>query len=280
MKDYQKLLFPYAYNILGSVEDAKDAVQEAIIKFISLQKDEVRNEQAYLVRMVINQSITMKEKMKRMISGRTWLPEPMCTESADENLNRKELLSYSMLVLLERLSARERAIFILKEAFSFTHEEIAEFLYLTPQNCRKVLSRAKQKLQAHKNTFVNPQAFSASFFEHYLDVIRRGDIEALKLLLSKDVSLTADGGGKISVAQEVTIGLSDTANLILLVYEKYQQYMKVIFKEVNHQPALFYFRNNELLICQVFGFTRSSLQINAIYSIVDPEKLLHFAFDK
>lgn len=98
MEDYQNVLFPYAYNVLGSVEDAKDAVQEAIVKFVTLQKDDLKNERAYLVRMVINQAINMKEKMKRLTAGKIWLPEPVFTEGADENINREELLSYSMLV--------------------------------------------------------------------------------------------------------------------------------------------------------------------------------------
>lgn len=273
MEGYQRLLFPYAYNILGSVEDAKDAVQEAVVKFMSLEKDGLRNEQAYLVRMVINQAIKTKEQMKRIIGERTWLPEPVSTEGADENLNRDELLSYTMLVLLEHLNAKERAIFILKEAFSFSHEEIAELLSVSPENSRKMLSRAKARLQAKKKHLLKQKRMTPSFLEQYLDVIRRGDLEALKLLLSQDVSLTADGGGKIKVAQEVTVGSEATAGLILFVYQKYQQFLSVTYHEVNHQPALFYYKEDELVICQVFAFEESPLQINAIYSIVDPEKL-------
>lgn len=280
MEDYQRELFPYAYNILGSVADAQDAVQEAILKFIPLQKDELRNERAYLVRMVINQAINMKDRMKRLAGKTTWLPEPMSTESADENLNREELLSYTMLVLLEHLNARERAIFILKEAFSFSHHEIAQLLSMAPGNSRQILSRAKQKLQAHKKYLDKPKKMSTTFFDQYLDVIGKGDLEALKLLLSNDISLTADGGGKIQVAQEVTVGLSATADLILFVYQKYQQFLKVSYHEMNHQPSLFYSKNGEIVICQVFDLNATSSQVNAIYSVVDPEKLNHFSFVK
>jgi RNA polymerase sigma factor (sigma-70 family) len=277
MEDYQRSLFPYAYNILGSVEDAKDAVQEAVVKFMSVEKDGIRNEQAYLVRMVINQAINMKERMKRIIGGRTWLPEPVSTEGADEHLNRDELLSYTMLVLLEHLNAKERAIFILKEAFSFSHEEIAELLSVSPENSRKILSRAKARLQAKKKYLLKQKRTTPTFLEQYLEVIRRGDLEALKGLLSHDVSLTADGGGKIQVAQEVVVGLDTTADLILFVYQKYQQFLTVTYHEVNHQPALFYYKDDQLVICQVFGFKESPLQINAIYSVVDPSKLLHLS---
>jgi RNA polymerase sigma factor (sigma-70 family) len=276
MEDYQQQLFPYAYNILGSVDDAKDAVQEAMIKFLPLQKDALNNEKAYLIRMVINQSIAMKERMKRLISGRTWLPEPVATEGADERLNREELLSYSMLVLLEQLNARERTVFILKEAFSFSHEEVAEMLSLSAENSRKLLSRARHKLETHKNQLAKPKKMPPSFLEQYLDVIRRGDLEDLKQLLADDVSLTADGGKKIQVAQAVTVGLSATADLILFVYQTYQQHLHVSYGEVNHQPALLFMKDGAVVICQVFAVTASARKVNAIYSVVDPEKLHHF----
>ena len=276
MDDYQRLLFPYAYNILGSVEDAKDAVQEAMIKFITVQKNDVRNEKAYLIRMVINQSINMKEGKKRIVEGQVWLPEPIPTEEVDANINRQELLSYTMLVLLEQLNARERAIFILKEAFSFPHSEIAQLFSLAPGNCRKILSRAKQKLSSSKKYLNKPQKISSSFFEQYLDVIGRGDIEALKLLLSNDVSLMADGGEKIQVAQAVTLGVNATSAMILLIYKKYLQHLKISFFEVNHEPALLYSKDNEVVVCQVFRLETGRMQLNAIYSVVDPDKLKHF----
>ncbi|MEO6868739.1 MAG: sigma-70 family RNA polymerase sigma factor [Ginsengibacter sp.] len=276
MKDYHQLLFPYAYNILGSVDDAEDAVQEAMVKFISVQKDDVRNEKAYLIRMVINQSIKMKDRMKRMINRQTWLPEPILTEGIDENINDEQLLSYTMLVLLEQLNARERAIFILKEAFSFSHNEIAKLFSLAPGNSRKILSRARQKLHPSKSFSDKSEISSSSFFEQYLDVIRRGDLEALKLLLSHEVSLMADGGEKIQVEKEVILGINATAAMILFIFKKYQQHLKINYHQVNHQPALLYSNDNKVVVCQIFRLETGTMQVDRIYSVVDPDKLNHF----
>lgn len=171
--------------------------------------------------------------------------------------------------MLERLNARERAVFILKEAFSYSHEEIGKLFAIAPGNSRKILSRAKEKLQAQKKYLNKPKKMSTSFFEKYLDVIGRVDLDALKIMLSNDVSLTADGGGKIHVAQEVTVGSLATADLILFVYQNYQQHVKVSYREVNHQPSLCYSKDGKIVICQVFSLSASSRQINAIYSVVD-----------
>ena len=112
MKDYQHILFPYAYNILGSSDDAKDAVQEVLLKYISSERKEVENVKGYLVKGVINQSINLKNRKKKIVSDKVWLPEPVATENADGNLQRDEIISYSMLVLLERLNPKERAVFM------------------------------------------------------------------------------------------------------------------------------------------------------------------------
>jgi RNA polymerase sigma factor (sigma-70 family) len=277
MDNYQQKLFPYAYNVLGSVEDAKDAVQDVIMRFLSLPKEGVINEQAYLIRMVINQSINMKNRTKKFIGDRTWLPEPVVTEIPNGQLNDKDLLSYSMLVLLEGLKARERAIFILKKAYSLGHNEIAEILDISVQNSRKLFSRANKKLQERKPVHTKPKHSSAAFFQQYLQVLRNGDLETLKTLLSEDVSLTADGGSKIQVAQAVTVGKGATAELILFVYQKYQQHLNVVYLTCNHQPALFYFHTKQLIICQVFDLNTSITNIRAIYSVVDPAKMRHLA---
>jgi RNA polymerase sigma-70 factor (ECF subfamily) len=226
--------------------------------------------------MVINHSIKTKERMKRMINGKTWLPEPILTEEVDENINREQLISYTILVLLEQLNARERAVFILKEAFSFSHHEIAKLFSLAPGNSRKILSRAKQKLRPSKKSFHKSEISSSSSIEQYLNIIRRGDLEALKLLLSEDVLLIVDGGEEIKVARAVTHGIDDTAATILFIYKKYQQHLKISVSQVNHQTALLYSKDNEVVICQVFNIATETFEIEAIYSVVDPEKLKHF----
>jgi len=116
VKDYQSILFPYAYNILGSSEDAKDAVQDVLYKYLASPKEGIENEKSYLIKGVINQSINIKNKKKKIVPGDVWLPEPIATEEADTNINLSDIVSYSLMVLMERLNPKERAVFILKPA--------------------------------------------------------------------------------------------------------------------------------------------------------------------
>ncbi|HEY6977131.1 MAG TPA: sigma-70 family RNA polymerase sigma factor, partial [Chitinophagaceae bacterium] len=143
---WERLLTTYAYNILGSYEDAKDVVQDAYLKLMEGNTATIEDKKAYLVRTVINLSINKKNRQKRQraLYPGEWLPEPVATEKADTALNRKEILSYSLMVLLERLNAKQRAVFILKEAFAYDHAEIAEVLDITEEHSRKLLSRAKE----------------------------------------------------------------------------------------------------------------------------------------
>ncbi|MCK7556574.1 hypothetical protein MKQ70_16740 [Chitinophaga sedimenti] len=126
MKQYQQELFPYAYNILGSAEDAKDAIQDVLGRYLSSDRAGIENEKAYLVKSVINQSINLKNKRKVLSTGEVWLPEPVATEQADSALHSKDIISYSMLVLLEQLNPKERAVF---------HPERSLFLR-TRRDCR------------------------------------------------------------------------------------------------------------------------------------------------
>ena len=118
MESLRPLLTTYAYNITGTYEDAKDIVQDAYLKFMTLDTSGMEDKKAYLTRMVINLAINYKNRQKKLLAQYPgeWLPEPVATEFADSNMNRKEVLSYSIMVLLEKLNAKQRAVFILKEA--------------------------------------------------------------------------------------------------------------------------------------------------------------------
>ncbi|PWL40286.1 RNA polymerase subunit sigma-24 [Flagellimonas aquimarina] len=271
MKNYQNKLFPYAYNIIGSSEDAKDAVQDILVKYLSIDKEHIENEFGYLIKSVINQSINLRKKRDKFTTNNVYLPEPFSTENADENINKEEILSYSMLVLLEKLTAKERAVFILKEAFDYSHKEIAETIGFTIENSRKLLSRAKAKMANHKTGNLNNHAQNIEPIEHYIHAIKNGDITALEKLLSEDILLAADGGKNIKVVRELTTGITNTSKLLLYVYRAFLTGLKFRISSVNHQPAILYYQNELLYNCQVFEL--EGMKIKSIYSIVDPNKL-------
>lgn len=276
--NYQQVLFPYAYNILGTTEDALDAVQDVLLNYVSRSNNAIEDERNYLIRSVINRSINIKNRNKHTVLGdNVWLPEPIATEHADRDVHLKDILSYSLLVLLERLSAKERAVFILRESFDYSHQEIAETLDTSLENSRQLLSRAKTKL-AKKHTDIEQRVASeknhgAVHLNRYIEAIRNGDIAEVEGMLIDDIVFFADGGSKLNVVRKICIGSVDVANVVVHVYENYHVHYRLAIGEVNHQPALLYFDGHQLKSCQVFEICQKNGKIIQISSIVDPDKL-------
>ena len=274
IEDIRNLLVTYAYNILGSYEEAKDVVQDAYLKMFDIAFDTIENKKAYLVRTVINLSINRKKRQKKLVHAYPgeWLPEPVATEKADSAIIRKEILSYSLMVLLEKLNTKQRAVFILKEAFDYDHKEIASVLDITEENSRKLFSRAKQQLE-EPDTF-DSTAIPNHYLDKYIDVISHADIKQLERLLKKDVVAVSDGGGKASAARNPVYGQSRVIKFLIGIFQKFYslQETRVEKSRVNHQPALLYYKDDKLSNCQVFDFEDGV--VSHIYFIRNPDKLL------
>lgn len=266
------MLTSYAYNILGSYEDAKDIVQDVMLEMINRNGTEIENEKAYLTRSVINRAINARNRLQKMQSGYpgSWLPEPVATESADGDLHQKDILSYSLMVLLEKLDAKQRAVFILKEAFSYEHEEIAEVLDISVENSRKILSRARAALQNApvKEVMISP----SDYLDKYMDTIRSRDIKKLEQLLSNDIVIVSDGGGKAAAALNPLVGVESASLFLSGVYNKFYHGQPVVKGMVNHHPALFYYDGHgQLVTCQIFEWQNGLL--HRIYFMRNPDKL-------
>ena len=274
MKDYQQILFPYAYNILGSAEDAKDAIQDVLSNYVATPREGVENEKNYLIKSVINHSINLRSRRKKVSYGEVWLPEPVATELADTNINLKDIVSYSLLILLEQLNPKERAVFILKEGFGYSHQEISEVLSGTVELSRKLLSRAKTKLSQSKQPVkLHREPVPSEILERYVNTIRGGDTERLEDLLAEDITFYADGGGKVNVVKKICTGIHEVADLLVYVYHKFEVNARIIATTVNHQPALLFYVDGKILSCQVLGISPESGEIYQISTVVDPDKL-------
>lgn len=273
MKEYPSFLFPYAYNILGTVDDAKDAIQDVLLKYSS-KNITVENERGYLIRGVINQSINLKERLKKTQPHAIWLPEPVAMESSDQGFELREMVSYSLLFLLERLTPKERAVFILKEAFAYTHEEIAGVLPITLENSRKLLSRAHKKVQQKEGKITSEtKKEHFSQLEAIISAIRKKDLDTLHQLFAKDITLYADGGKKVSVVRSYCDGVEDVSDLLIYVFHNFLTKHTVKPVVVNHQPALLYFLKDKVKVCQVMEFTPGGRQVRRVSAILDPFKL-------
>ncbi|MBO9639074.1 MAG: sigma-70 family RNA polymerase sigma factor [Siphonobacter aquaeclarae] len=259
-------LIRYAYAITGSREAALDLVQDAFLQLLEQPDRPVRDIRNYLIRTVINLSVNEVKRSNR-VSGYPgiWLPEPVVTESADGALKQSDILSYSLLVLLEKLDPRQRAVFVLREAFDFEHAEIADILGFSAANSRQMLSRAKKRLA----TSYLPDSKHITIPEGYLEALRSGDIERLKGFFHEDIRSVSDGGGKVPAARRPVVGRDDVAAFVSGLFHKFRR--RVVAATVNHQPALLFFNEDKLVTCQVFQI-HNNLIINT-YLLRNPEKL-------
>lgn len=271
MDSLRPMLTSYAYNILGSYEDAKDVVQDVMLEMINRSGSNIQNEKAYLTRSVINRAINARNRLQKMQSGYpgNWLPEPVATETADSDLNQKDILSYSLMVLLEKLDAKQRAVFILKEAFSYEHEEIAEVLDISTENSRKILSRAKAALQNER--FNEGAKTSGDYLDKYMNVIRSRDVKKLEQLLSNDIMVVSDGGGKVAAALNPLVGIESASLFLAGIYNKFYADREPVHGWVNHHPALFYYDNGQLITCMIFEM--SGELIHRVYIMRNPDKM-------
>ena len=273
MEELRPLLTTYAYNILGTYEEAKDVVQDAFLKFMGMDSGKIDDKRNYLIRTVINLSINAKKRQQKLVDTYPgpWLPEPVATEKADTGIVQKEILSYSLMVLLEKLNVQQRAVFILKEAFDYNHEEIAGVLDITVENSRKLLSRAKEQLQKGTSVSRRPQPVQTGYIDKYLTAIREGDTRQLEQMLHDEVILLSDGGGKATAATKPLMGIKSVLSFLVGVFTKSYQQTRIVQKEVNHEPALFYYYDGQLVTCQIFSIRDG--QVENVYFMRNPDKL-------
>lgn len=270
---FKQKLFPYAYNILGNIDDSQDVIQDVLIKFNEKDVRLISNQNAYLIKAVINQSINLKKKNNRERQQKITLPEPIVTNQGENKIELDEILNYSMLVLLDTLNTKERAVFLLKEVFDYEHDEIAEVLAVSVENSRQLLTRAKKKLKLRKPEIATSSAKDKKYLEKYVETIRKGDIKTLEQMLSDEVQVLADGGSKLNVVAQLTSGIEDTVKLMTYLYEYYQKDFEIKIEEINHQSALLFYKGTTLINCQIFELNTDG-KIANIFSVIDPDKLM------
>ena len=268
MDNLYKKLITYSYNILGSYEDAKDLVQDTIEKYISLDKSHIQSESNFLIKSVINHSINFKKRNSKVSKFGVWLPEPLNTESPDIKIIKEHTANYSLLVLMEKLNPKERAVFILKEGFDYAHDEIAIVLEISSENSRQLFSRAKKSLGSA--TF-NMSPAKLDNLKVYVDAIIKGEVKKLEMLLMEDIRVFADGGNKVKVIKDLILGRKETMKVLLFVYNNFQHNLKCILRAVNHEPAICFYGHDKLIYCQIFKF--SGEKISDVYAIIDSNKL-------
>ena len=193
MEYLRPLMITYAYNLLGIVEEAEDIVQDVFLKFSQIGQENIADKRAYMLRMVINFSINRKKKLKNdtVYYGNDCLPELVATERTDNNILKRENLSATLAVLQQTLNAKERAVFILREAYDYEHAEIAKALDITSDLSRKLLSRAKTQLNMTNLTMANGGLDKVS--AELMGLIEHSNIPKLERSLRNDIFIPRGG---------------------------------------------------------------------------------------
>lgn len=215
---HRDLLFTVAYEVLGSASDAEDVLQEVWLRWVGVDLDQVRDRRAYLVRVTTRQALNRLRAARRRRESYVgaWLPEPLLTTpDAAADVELAEALSMAMMLVLETLSPTERAVFLLRDVFEVDYDEIAAAVDKTPAAVRQVAHRARQHVHARR-----PRgAPSASQTRAALDAFRRavedGDLQGLLDVLAPDVTLVADGGGRVQAVLRPIVGADKVARMIL-----------------------------------------------------------------
>ncbi|MFJ9366860.1 RNA polymerase sigma-70 factor [Nocardia sp. NPDC101769] len=216
---HRRLLFGTAYQMLGTVTDAEDVLQDAWIKWHGVDRDTVTHPKSYLVRAVTNLALN------RLTSARAtretyvgpWLPEPLLTTTADaaEETEMADTVSTAMLVVLETLSPVERAVFVLREVFGYSHAEIAGFLDRPEGTVRQISHRARSHVHSRRPRFDTDVSIRSEVTEKFMAAAQGGDVNALMELLAPDVTLWNDGGGKVTAARRPLYGPDHVARWML-----------------------------------------------------------------
>ncbi|WP_324194379.1 RNA polymerase sigma-70 factor [Nocardia blacklockiae] len=280
-ESHRPRLFALAYRMLGAASEAEDAVQETYLRWERTERGEIRSAEAWLTTIVVNvcRSWLDSARARRESYVGPWLPEPVRTEGGElgplESAEQRELVSLAMLTLLERLSPVERAVFVLREGFGYTHGEIAEMLALSEANSQQLYSRARRRVRTGNARFAAEPRQARQLFERFLAAARSGDLAALERMLAADVVATADGGGEVTAARRPVTGATSVARYLAGLLARDIPGLALTFEEVNGAPAVV--ARVEGAVFMVGSARVEGDVIAAVHIIVNPEKLAHFA---
>jgi RNA polymerase sigma-70 factor (ECF subfamily) len=290
---HRRRLLGLAYRMLGSMADAEDAVQDTYLRWHAAGRDSVSDPRAFLMttttRICLDMLSSARARREEYVGP--WLPEPIVDTAQLAPDSRTELaedLSIALLLTLDRLSALERAAFLLHDVFDFSFSEVATALERTEAACRQLASRARTHVHAARPRGVTaPPARSgqvdarhAQLMSAFAEATRSGDLNALTQLLASDVRIVTDGGGKVRSALEVIEGADRAARFLVEVTRKrpdswWRDDFTVRFALINGLPGVIVEAPEGAM--QTTAFEIEGGMIRALYVVRNPDKLRHLA---
>jgi RNA polymerase sigma-70 factor, ECF subfamily len=272
------LLFSIAYRILGSVSEAEDAVQETWLRY-EASPTQPTSTKAFLSAAVTRISIDVlrSARVRREEYVGQWFPEPLLTDPYEDPERSAELadsVSMAALLLLERLTPLERAVFVLREVFGFSFPEIASAVGRSEAACRQLAVRARRHMDAGRPRFEADRREREELAARFFDAFREGDVDGLRELLAADVQMVGDGGGKAPQWKHI-IGAEKVARMLAAIVAPFVRIGGVLEPhEVNGQPGAI-FRDRDGKVLSTLALDILDGRIQTIRSVINPDKLGH-----
>jgi RNA polymerase sigma-70 factor (TIGR02957 family) len=276
--------FAIAYRMLGSVSEAEDVVQEGLLRLHRTLEsgEQIESPRAYVSTVVTRLSIDQLRaaRVRRETYTGEWLPEPLVAAEEGDPAWEAELadsLSFAFLVVLESLSPEQRAAFLLREVFDYPYDRIADIVGKSEDNVRQLTARARRHVEEHKPRYEPSLELRNELAQRFIAAAREGELEELEELLAEDVVLHGDGGGKAPAIARPLEGRDRVAKTVVTWMRVAERAGGIEFRpvEVNGQPGALAIDVLEQKMFGVMVFDIADGRIQAINSVVNPDKLRH-----
>lgn len=283
-EQYRPLLFSIAYRMMGTAMEAEDIVQDTYLRYAQANNDNIQSPKHYLTtittRLCINKMQSAQAQREEYVGN--WLPEPITSDyqapsnNPSEKVAQLDSISMAFLVLLEQLSASERAVFILREIFDYDYNEIATIVEKSEDACRKLFSRAKKHLSDNRPRFESNPKKHQTMLMRFLHAINEGNLESLVTLLAEDAVLIGDGGNKRGAATRPVYGNENIAKFFVGIRRFYTELgLEAVIKTINGLPGLVLYDGK--MVYAVLTLDIENGKVKQIHLVGNDDKLGHIS---
>lgn len=270
-EQYSSTLFAVAYKMTKNAMDAEDILQEVFLAYSRQDAAAIQHTENYLVKAVMHRCFSLLEARKKTVYPGIDLPSPIFQERF--SYIHDQDISFALLILLQTLNPSERAVFILRETLSYNYEEIAVILDLTPDHCRQLFHRAKEKIAAGKIRYTPEGPQRNALFQAFMEACSGGDVARLMTCLKEDITIYSDGGGKAAAARVPVTGRTTATAFLLGIYTKRDQELRYEVADINGEPGVICYDVATGAVDTIMLLSMDTTGIHTVYLVRNPDKL-------